>query len=511
MNREALHIRLRPLELDDASLLFTWRNDPFIVSLGSQNKTVLWEEHKAWITETVLGKLRRAYLILIDDLPAGQIRFDKEKDESAGCIISIYILKEFTGRGAGTTAIELGCEAIKREWHNLNTIHAKVLLNNLNGQKAFLKSGFVIGKDEDERHKTFVYCYNQFVPHNKVTFDAQESAEVSKVIESGYWASGNLVDAFEEKLCEITGRTYSIAVGSGLAALRISLIALGVAQGDEVIVPAYSCVALANAVLAVGGVPVPVDVAGEEFGFDYEELKRSITNKTKAIIAVHTFGVIADINELNKLGIPVIEDCAHAFGIETIHGTTGNMAQVSVCSFYATKLVGGGEGGAILTNDEHIAKIANDYRDYSDKKPSGRRLNDKMSNIHAALSFAQLKKLPFFIKKRKEIAERYLQDLLPVQQSYSYVTLPKRTCPRIWYRFPITVKNVEADIIITEMEKRGVAVRKPVELWVPDNGHYPNSVYFYQHLLSLPIYPGLSANMQERVVDMLAETLNGLL
>jgi dTDP-4-amino-4,6-dideoxygalactose transaminase len=347
------------------------------------------------------------------------------------------------------------------------------------------------------------------IPHNQITFDQHEIDTVTAVIKSGYWAEGNIVTELEHELIHITQRKYAIAVSSGLSALRIALLSLNVGEGDEVIIPAYSCVALANAVLAIGAIPIPVDINKTDFNIDFDKIKNVLTDKTKAIVVVHTFGAIADIRSIKTLHIPIIEDCAHAFGITTEQGTVGNIGDVTICSFYATKLIGGGEGGAILTNNITIANKARDLKDYTDKKASATHLNEKMSNIHAAVSLAQLKKLSFLLNRRKLIAENY-NKLISNNICKAKMRIPVFSEQRVWYRYALIIEEIDADNVITEMDKMQIAVRKPVELWLNGGERIknPSTCFIFKHLVSLPLYPTLSEQSQKIIVNVLFKILD---
>ena len=151
------NITLRLIQKEDAALIFEWRNIPFIASLGSQNRTVSWEEHLSWIESTVCNKIRKAYIIFINDEPAGQVRFDKEELDSDLCTISVYLIEKHTGKGAGVRSILSGCELIRKEWTNIHFIQANVLKTNMNGQKAFLKAGFIHNSNaNDNKHHIYI-------------------------------------------------------------------------------------------------------------------------------------------------------------------------------------------------------------------------------------------------------------------------------------------------------------------------------------------------------------------
>lgn len=346
------------------------------------------------------------------------------------------------------------------------------------------------------------------IPHNRLTFGEKEVQAVQKVVRSGYWAGGKDVEALEKKIAAITNRKYAIGVSSGLSALRLALLALGVGKNDEVIIPAYSCVAIPNAVLACGAVPVPVDVIRNNWNIDPKNIPLKISSRTKAIIVVHTFGLKADIRKINTFKIPVIEDCAHALGPIDDGYMYGKQGLISVGSFYATKLIGGGEGGVVMTDNKAIADFVYDYRDYTDKKPSGLRLNEKMSNIDASLSLSQLNRIDYLVKQRQMIADFYNEEFLKLKNRFSDLEIPGFN-NRIWYRYVICCKNVGASKIINELELNGVRAAMPVENWMEgrEKTNYPNVVFAAENLVSLPIYPTLDKNEKKSVASAVKRML----
>jgi UDP-2,4-diacetamido-2,4,6-trideoxy-beta-L-altropyranose hydrolase len=154
-------ITLRELKIEDTKMVFEWRNTPFIKSLSSQNRTVALKEHMEWIANTVQSKTRKAYIILINNETAGQVRFDKENELSDCCVISVYLLENYTGKGIGIKSIKLGCELIKKEWNNIISVRANVLKTNIIGQKAFIKAGFIYKQiSGDYKHHCYLFTFN---------------------------------------------------------------------------------------------------------------------------------------------------------------------------------------------------------------------------------------------------------------------------------------------------------------------------------------------------------------
>lgn len=335
------------------------------------------------------------------------------------------------------------------------------------------------------------------IPHNRLTHGREEAEAVRAVMESGHWAMGAETAAFEADLARLTRRKEAVAVGSGFAALRLTLMALQVGEGDEVVIPAYCCVALANAVLALGALPVAADVTPDTWCLDPAAAEKAVTPRTKAIIAVHSFGVAADMAALRKLGPPLIEDCAHGL----MEGGMGRQGDVAITSFYATKLVAAGEGGAVLADDPAIAAAVRAARDYGDQPASALRQNDKITDLCAALVRVQLARLPEMIERRAELAQNYLESFSALSEKGAFA-LPQDIPGRIWYRFCLGVEDVGE--WTAKLEGEGVSADHPVWDWREEGGparlaSCPVSDAAYKSLLSLPLYPSLSRQEQERV------------
>ncbi|MDP6781727.1 MAG: aminotransferase class I/II-fold pyridoxal phosphate-dependent enzyme [Alphaproteobacteria bacterium] len=338
------------------------------------------------------------------------------------------------------------------------------------------------------------------IPHNRLTHGREEADAVRAVVESGHWAVGLETAALEVNLARLAGRREAVAVGSGFAALRLSLMALRVGAGDEVVIPAYCCVALPNAVLALGAVPVIADVTPGAWCLDPAAAEKAVTSLTKAIIAVHSFGIVADMTALKEVGPPVIEDCAHGL----MKGGMGGQGDVAVTSFYATKLVAAGEGGAVLADDQDIAAAVKTARDYGDQPASALRQNDKITDLCATLARVQLARLPEMIKRRAELAQNYLENFSTLSEKGVFA-LPQDIPGRVWYRFCLEVKDAaNAAEWIGKLEGEGVSADKPVWDWREEGGPVrlgfsPVADAAYKSLLSLPLYPSLSRQEQEQV------------
>jgi len=491
-------INLRAVRLDDSERIFAWRNRPEIVALGSLQRSVSWEEHASWFQDTLIGELRALYIVEEDGQAIGQIRFDWQGKRQGE--VSIYLLPEFMGRGLGVAALWKGCQLAFASGR-AGRISAHIRKENPRSLATFIKVGFFPSRLEEARpgHDCLcLYPRDQVVPHNRLTYGEEEVEAVASVVRSGNWTSGTVSARLETRLATCAGAAGAVAVGSGLGALRLALLALGIKVGDAVAVPAYSCVALANAALACGAQPVPVDVEPDTWNISPTALRaaRNLHPNMKAIIAVHTFGVPARVSELASTGLPVVEDCSHAFGVEPF----GRLGEIAILSLYATKLMGSGQGGALLSKNPDILVYGRSGRDYVDKAPSPLNLNDRNTDIEASLALCQLDRLPVMLKRRRELAECYRKGLKSRQTGKDVLRLPLVTPERIWYRFAVSVPD--AAKIVDRMKSNGVDAAQPVDNWLGDKiRDHPVSEQAYRTLVSLPLYPSLTEFEQQRAME----------
>jgi perosamine synthetase len=349
--------------------------------------------------------------------------------------------------------------------------------------------------------------YTAEIPHNRITHGTPEEDAVLRTVRSGKWANGPKVAELETALAQVAGVRHAVCVASGLGALRLALLGLGVKAGDRVLVPAYSCVALANAVLACGAAPVLADVTPHEWNFSIAEGRRmKAETHPRAAIAVHTFGAPAPVEEMLDWGIPIIEDCAHAFGMEVNGKPLGGRAHAAILSFYATKLMGAGEGGAVLTDSDKLARFIGSWRDYGDQSPDGTRLNDKMSDLEAALALCQLDRLPDMLSARRKRAEQYHAMLAREAERTRAFNLPDITSARVWYRYPVEMARVEAREVVHQLLRFGIHAAQPVTDWrLKDAPPSPVADHAYKYLVSLPLYPTLTDEEQGRVISAFLE------
>ncbi len=312
------------------------------------------------------------------------------------------------------------------------------------------------------------------IPHSKPFIGPEEFEAVANVLNSGQLTQGKEVAAFEQECAEFMGRRHGVAVNSGTAALHLALIVLGVGKDFPVAFPSYACSALLQAVSWQQAQPVLCDI-----GPEYTLLPDTLPADCPAVIVPHLFGATAPI----PAGKTVIEDIAQSIG-----GSTGRATPLAITSFYATKMMATGEGGMLFTDDDALAREARDRRDYDNRDDFKLRYAYKMTELQAALGRAQLKRLPGFVQRRREIAQEFSEAFrgLPV-------ILPQAT-EHVYFRYVIATPL--RDRLEQHLLDEGIEAKRPV--YCPAHhylgGEFPNSEKAHLECLSIPIYPALSSN-----------------
>lgn len=299
------------------------------------------------------------------------------------------------------------------------------------------------------------------IPISKPCLGEREIANVTEVLKSGMLAQGSFVEKFERSFSSYVGSKYAIAVSNGTAALHIALIAMGVGPGDEVIVPSYSFFATTSAVILAGARPVFVDVDPRTGTLDPEEVRRRVSERTKAVIPVHIHGHPADLDGIrDALGgreVLILEDCAQAHGALYKGRKVGSIGEAGAFSFYPTKNMTTGEGGMITTDDEEVnfrARAIRDHGQVSKYEHHFIGFNYRMTDINAAIGLAQLERLDEFNDRRKQIASIYSEELSGLVET-PYVA---EWADPVWHLYPVRVRG-RRDKALRMLAERGVAAR----------------------------------------------------
>jgi perosamine synthetase len=340
------------------------------------------------------------------------------------------------------------------------------------------------------------------IPHSKPWVSERGAEEVSKVVLSGMHAGGQKTQEFEQKFSKVVEAGYAKAVSSGTTALHLSLLALHVAKNDQVIIPSYVCQALYNAVSYTQATPILADINEhpEENGYNIStnSIEQLISPQTKAIIVPHMFGTPTDIKALRKFQIPIIEDCAQALGAKQNNKPVGTQGTIGIFSFYATKVISTGHGGMIVTNSEEIIDKIHDLTQYDQREHLGTAYNYQMTDLQAALGITQLEKLPYFIARRKDIAQRYdhfFNNEFGIECKVASNHIHEGGFP---FRYVLSCKDEETrDVAERRFKKNGIGAEKPI--YKP--GHiyrgfnpalFSNSQRAQDTALSIPLYPALT-------------------
>ncbi len=342
----------------------------------------------------------------------------------------------------------------------------------------------------------------QSCPHLEIS----DFTYIEEIVKNQYVAHGKFADELQEEFSRFLGATWSIATSSGTTALHLALLALNIKEQDEVIIPSYTCSALLDAVNYVRAVPILADIDTENYNVNYDALQKKITRRTKAIIVTHTFGFPADIDEISKLGIPIIEDCAHAIGSLYKGRQTGSIGTISVFSLYATKMLAAGEGGMICTNERKLADKIQDLNNPGSRNTYRVRYNYKMSDLTAGLALNQMRKLDFFVKRRIEIAEIYKKSFsaLPVKLQRAI----EDTNPN-YYRFIICTSKAKEVIDYCNLHDVicDRPVMKPLHFYLnrKKNDDCAGTEYVWNSAVSIPIYPALRDDEVYQIIDTISK------
>jgi perosamine synthetase len=366
----------------------------------------------------------------------------------------------------------------------------------------------------------------RFIPINIPLLGREEKEAVMAVLDSGIltnasYEGGKYVKEFEGKLRAQVKTKHAIAVNSGTAALHTSLVAYGIGPGDEVIVPAFTFEATANVVLACGAKPVFADIK-DDYNIDPEDVRKKVSDKTKAIIPVDVYGYPADLDEVREIAdsrsVKVIEDAAESLGAE-YHGRPAGKTDHSGCfSLYATKVITSGEGGAITTDDDEFADRARLVRNHGMRQGYDTMVlgfNYRMPELLAAIASVQMDKLEGYIRARR----RNSKALSEIISRAKGVELRQDATDRkhVWYLYTTFIEK--RDSVRDRLRARGVGAAAYWELPVSKMPLYkdlgfgglklPKAESAANHVLSLPVHPGLGSSEIEFVGSEFLKAVRG--
>jgi len=384
------------------------------------------------------------------------------------------------------------------------------------------------------------------IPLSRPDITQLEINHVVQVLRSGRLSIGTFQEQFESRVADLIGCEHAIAVSSGTAGLHLALLALGIGPGDEVITTPFTFIAPANAVLHVGATPVFVDIHPTSLNLDPGRVEAAITPRTKAIIAVENFGNPMHVPEVCEIarrhGIPVIEDACEGFGGSHRGRPVGSFGRIAVFGFYPNKPITTAEGGMVVTDDAHLALLCRSMRNQGRGAPKPARsgvneassttdnlgswleherlgYNYRMSELHAALGVAQMRRLDEIIERRNDVAARYFEQLSD-NGEFRLPTIDPATTMS-WFVFVVLLGNEytaeDRDNVILGMRRHEIGVGNyfpPIHLqpfyrqqFGFREGRFPICERISGRTIALPFFNDLS----EREIDLVCQTLDVML
>jgi perosamine synthetase len=346
------------------------------------------------------------------------------------------------------------------------------------------------------------------IPHSRPALGEAEAKAVAEVVRGGWVAQGRQVAAFQHAMAKVTGQAQGVAVSSGTAALYLALMALGIGSDDEVVIPSYVCTALWHAVRLTGAKPVLVDIESATYQSSQQAVARALSRHTKALIVPHMFGLPAEIEALKRHGIPLIEDCAQTLGVTVRGKPVGSTGELTVCSFYATKLLTAGEGGMVLGREESLVGRVRALRQYDEQDALDPAFNYKMTDMQAALGLCQVARLEGFLARRQAIAARYHEA---VRQTG---VTPPSAAPGLehgYFRYVVRLSRPVGPAL-DRARALGIGCRRPI--YLPIHRYlglagFPETDAVWERALSIPLYPALTDPEVDRIVAGLPTILAG--
>ena len=370
-----------------------------------------------------------------------------------------------------------------------------------------------------------------FIPYAKQWIDEDDIQAVADVLRGDFLTTGPAVGTFGEDVARVAGTRYAVAIANGTAALHATMVAAGIGPGDEVITSPITFVASANCALYVGAIPVFADIDPRTYNIDPADVERKITSRTKAILPVHFTGQPCDMETLRDIArrhqLTLIADGAHAVGASYKGRPAGVWADMTTYSFHPVKQVATGEGGAIATDSPELYEQLMLFRSHGiTRDPAKFRYgnqpwyyeqqflgyNYRMTDFQAALGSSQLKKLPFFLQRRREFARRYDEAFRDMPGVLAPWQSPDGESA--WHLYIIRLKseqlNVGRDIIFKELWDQGIGVNIhyiPVyyHAYYRDLGYplglCPQAEKLFEEMMTIPLYPAMKEAAVERVIQ----------
>lgn len=333
------------------------------------------------------------------------------------------------------------------------------------------------------------------------------------VLRSGWYVLGNEVKTFEERFAEYTGASYCVGLASGLDALWIGCKMLGIGPGDEVIVQANTYIASVMGISMNGATPIFTE-PDEYFQIDADKIEEKITEKTKAIMVVHLYGHVADMDKIvslcKKYNLKLIEDCAQSHGATYKGKMTGTFGDVGCFSFYPSKNLGAfGDAGALVTNDPKIAEETRIYRNYGSEKRYYNKVvgaNSRLDELQAGLLNVRLSHMDEITEERKRLCANYTNKLC---NPSIYLPKERENTSTVWHQYVIRCDRREELIAYLNEKQIGTIIHYPIPPHLSEayqylghkKGDFPITENYADTVLSIPLYNGMTEEEQQYVID----------
>lgn len=381
--------------------------------------------------------------------------------------------------------------------------------------------------------------FDQKIGYGRQSIDDADIQAVVDVLKSDFLTCGPKLEEVERKLCEITGAKYAVLISNGTAALHAACYAAGIQNGDEVITTPITFAASANCALYCGARPVFADINPETYNISPEEIKKKITERTKAVIAVDFTGQAVELDQIREIcqkhHLILIEDGAHSIGTKYNGTPVGSIADLTTFSFHPVKTVTAGEGGAVLTNDEAFYKKLLLFRSHgitrNENWMSGKSeggwyyeqmelgMNYRMTDIQAALLGSQLDRLETFAKRRREIVRMYDEAFQEMPEIIVQKEIPQSDTVRHLYLLRLNPERLKAGrkeiFDALTAENIGCNVHYIPVYYFPyyqklgyQKGLCPNAEALYERLITIPLYFGMSDEDVQNVIQAVKKVLN---
>ena len=356
-----------------------------------------------------------------------------------------------------------------------------------------------------------------FIPQIEPWIDHEELEQLTRVIDSTYVTEHKLTEEFEDRIKQLTGSTYAVSITNGTAALYCCLKALGIGEGDEVIVPNLTFIASSNAVIMAGATPVFCEVEPFTLCIDPECIRPLITSRTKALMPVHLYGQASKLDDIceiaQEFGLRIIEDAAQGVGVKFHHRHVGTFGDMGILSFYGNKTLTCGEGGVVLTDNQELRDAVYRLKNHGrltkgvfEHETIG--FNFSFTEMQAAVGIAQLNKLERIIARKAQIREKYIKELSSVSSLLKPLKPSPNCSPVWWFTSFLTERKKELQ---EHLRERNIQTR---DCFVPLNKQpcynyngnpFKLSQEIYNQGISFPSSYNLTFKQQDYIIS---ETLN---